>query len=160
MATPWVSAYKRLRPVRAKVWANGWLLLLPLQGVGNGDMVPRALPWATDLLGFQPAQGRRQGFSAQSPPTFNIPILPPIFQVPHLPPASPSPQSNPHAFWRIWDVPRPHLLPATTASGPSDDRLCSQMRSCLGRRSPPSREFGFSRRLLGTVAPVDTIYKQ
>ena len=30
-ATPWVSAYKRLRPVRAKVWANGWLLLLPLQ---------------------------------------------------------------------------------------------------------------------------------
>ena len=22
-ATPWVSVYKRLRPVRAKVWANG-----------------------------------------------------------------------------------------------------------------------------------------
>ena len=61
-ATPWVSVYKPLRPVRAKVWANGWLLLLPLQGVGNGDMVPRALPWALDLLGFQPAQGRRQGF--------------------------------------------------------------------------------------------------
>ena len=61
-ATPWVSVYKRLRPVRAKVWANGWLLLLPLQGVGNGDMVPRATPWALDLLGFQPAQGRRQGF--------------------------------------------------------------------------------------------------
>ena len=61
-ATPWVSVYKRLRPVKAKVWANGWLLLLPLQGVGNGDMVPRALPWATNLLGFQPAQGRRQGF--------------------------------------------------------------------------------------------------
>ena len=33
-----------------------------LQGVGNGDMVPRALPWAGNLLGFQPAQGRRQGF--------------------------------------------------------------------------------------------------
>ena len=60
-ATPWVSVYKRLRPVRAKVWANGWLLLLPLQGVGNGDMVPRALPWAMNLLGFQPAQGRRRG---------------------------------------------------------------------------------------------------
>ena len=60
--TPWVSMHKRLRPVRAKVWANGWLLLLPLQGVGNGNMVPRALPWALDLLGFQPAQGRRQGF--------------------------------------------------------------------------------------------------
>ena len=57
-ATPWVSVHKRLRPVRAKVWANGWLLLLPLQGVGDGDMVPRALPWAPDLLGFQPAQGR------------------------------------------------------------------------------------------------------
>ena len=25
-------------------------------------MAPRALPWAGDLLGFQPAQGRRQGF--------------------------------------------------------------------------------------------------
>ena len=61
-ATPWVSVHKHLRPVRAKVWANGWLLLLPLQGVGNGDMVPRALPWAMNLLGFQPAQGRRQGF--------------------------------------------------------------------------------------------------
>ena len=33
-----------------------------LQGVGNGDMAPRALPWAEDLLGFQPAQGSRQGF--------------------------------------------------------------------------------------------------
>ena len=58
-ATPWVSVYKRLRPVRAKVRANGWLLLLPLQGVGNGDMIPRALPWAMNLLGFQPAQSRR-----------------------------------------------------------------------------------------------------
>ena len=58
-APPWVSVYKPLRPVRAKVWANGWLLLLPLQGVGDGDMVPRALPWARNLLGFQPAQGRR-----------------------------------------------------------------------------------------------------
>ena len=61
-ATPWVSMHKRLRPVRAKVWANDLFLLLPLQGEGIGDMVPRALPWATDLLGFQPAQGRRQGF--------------------------------------------------------------------------------------------------
>ena len=68
-ATPWVSVYKRLRPVRAKVRANGWLLLLPLQGVGNGDMIPRALPWAMNLLGFQPAQSRRQGFSAQSSST-------------------------------------------------------------------------------------------
>ena len=36
-ATPWVPAYKRQRPVRAKVWTNGWLLLLPLQGVGIGE---------------------------------------------------------------------------------------------------------------------------
>ena len=59
-ATPWVSVHKRLRPVRAKVWANGWFLLLPLQGVGNGDRPPRALPWALDLLGFQPVLGRSQ----------------------------------------------------------------------------------------------------
>ena len=25
-------------------------------------MVPRALPWALDLLGFQPVQGRKRGF--------------------------------------------------------------------------------------------------
>ena len=124
------------------------------------SLQPRATPWATDLLGFQPAQGRRQGFSAQSPPTFNIPILPPTFQVRISLPSPHPPQLNPHAFGRIWDVPRPHLLPATTASEPSDDRLCSQMRSSLGRRSPPSRESGFSRRLLGTAKPIDTIYKQ
>ena len=62
-ATPWVSVYKRLRPVRAKVWANGWLLLLPLQGVGYGDMAPRALPWARDLLPFQGARGEGCGDS-------------------------------------------------------------------------------------------------
>ena len=50
-------------PVRAKVWANGWLLLLPLQGVGNGGMVPRALPWARDLLPFQGARGEGCGDS-------------------------------------------------------------------------------------------------
>ena len=58
MATPWVSAHKRLRPVRAKVWANGWLLLLPFQGVGSLFTLPRALPWAWNLLGFQPVLGR------------------------------------------------------------------------------------------------------
>ena len=60
----------------------------------------------------------------------------------------------------IWDVPRPHLLPATTASGPSDDRLCSQMRSSLGRRSPPSRESGFFRPEQAAEKSIDTIYKQ
>ena len=35
-----------------------------------GGMEPRAPAWALDLLGFQPVQGRRQGFFfAQSPPT-------------------------------------------------------------------------------------------
>ena len=51
------------------------ILLLPLQGVGIGNMAPRALPWATDLLGFQPAQGRRQGFFRTISPPLNISIL-------------------------------------------------------------------------------------
>ena len=34
-----------------------------LQGVGNGDMVPRALPWARDLLPFQGARGEGCGDS-------------------------------------------------------------------------------------------------
>jgi len=38
-------------------------------------MVPRALPWATDLLGFQPAQGRRQGFFRTISTPLNISIL-------------------------------------------------------------------------------------
>ena len=78
-ATPWLSAHKRLRPVRAKVKANHSPILLPLQGVGNGNMVPRALPWALNLLGFQPAQGRRQGFFAQSPSTWFFWILNTLF---------------------------------------------------------------------------------
>ena len=110
-------------------------------------MAPRALPWATDLLGFQPAQGRRQGFSAQSPPTFNISILntPPFRDRISLPPPHP-PQSNPHAFWRIWDVPRPHLLPATTVSAPRCGRAWDGVRrqvvnldslAACWERSPP-----------------------
>ena len=30
-----------------------------LQGAGTGNTAPRALPWAMNLLGFQPAQSRR-----------------------------------------------------------------------------------------------------
>ena len=45
-------------PVRAKVWANGWLLLLPLQGVGAYTLIPRALPWAENWLPFQGAPFR------------------------------------------------------------------------------------------------------
>ena len=98
-------------------------------------MAPRALPWATDLLGFQPAQGRRQGFSAQSPPTFNIPILPPIFQGPHLPPASPSPNPIPMPFGesgtcraRLCSQRRPHLGRATTVSAPRCGRAWDGVR--------------------------------
>ena len=37
---------------------------------------PRALPWAGDLLGFQPAQGRRKGFLRTIfPPPLDISIL-------------------------------------------------------------------------------------
>ena len=57
-ATPWVSVYKPLRPVRAKVWANGWLLLLPLQGVGVYALIPRVVPWAVNWLPFQGAPFR------------------------------------------------------------------------------------------------------
>ncbi len=45
-------------PVRAKVKINRSPILLPLQGVGVYVLIPRALPWATDLLGFQPVLGR------------------------------------------------------------------------------------------------------
>ena len=44
-------------PVRAKVRANGWVLLLPLQGVGVYTLIPRATPWAVELLPFQGARG-------------------------------------------------------------------------------------------------------
>ena len=40
----------------------------------------------------------------------------------------PIPQSNPHAFWRIWDVPRPSLLPATTVSAPRCGRRWDGVR--------------------------------
>ena len=67
-----------LRPVRAKVKANRSPILLPLQGVGVYTLIPRALPWAGDLLGFQPAQGRRQSFFRTiSPPLLNISNLNP-----------------------------------------------------------------------------------
>ena len=44
--------YKRLRPVRAKVWANGWLLLLPLQGVGNGGHGTQGVALGWGLVGL------------------------------------------------------------------------------------------------------------
>ena len=64
-ATPWVSAYKRLRPVRAKVKINRSPILLPLQGVGVYALIPRALPWALDWLPFQGACG--EGCGARCP---------------------------------------------------------------------------------------------
>ena len=121
-------------------------------------MAPRALPWATDLLGFQPAQGRRQGFSAQSPPTFNIPIFPPIFQVRiSLPSPHPPPNPIPMSFGesgtcrvRICSQRRPHLGRATSLSAPRCGRRWDGVRrqvvnldslaACWGR-SPPSTPY-------------------
>ena len=53
-ATPWVSAYKRLRPVRAKVWANGCFLLLPLQGAGPFLRNPGRCPGLRTCWAFSP----------------------------------------------------------------------------------------------------------
>ena len=121
-------------------------------------MAPRALPWATDLLGFQPAQGRRQGFSAQSPPTFNIPIFPPIFQVRiSLPSPHPPPNPIPMPFGesgtcraRICSQRRPHLGRATTVSAPRCGRAWDGVRrqvvnldslAACWERSPPSTPY-------------------
>ena len=60
-ATPWVSVYKRLRPVRAKVWANGWLLLLPLQGVGNGGHGTQGVALGYELVGLSARAGPQTG---------------------------------------------------------------------------------------------------
>ena len=57
-ATPWVSIHKRIRPVRAKVKFNHLPILLPLQGVGDYTLIPRALPWAMNWLPFQGAPFR------------------------------------------------------------------------------------------------------
>ena len=121
-------------------------------------MVPRALPWATDLLGFQPAQGRRQGFSAQSPPTFNIPILPLPFRSASLsrlpiPPPTPIPMpfgESGTCRARICSQRRPHLGRATTVSDPRFGRRWDGVRRqvvnldslavCWGR-SPPSTPY-------------------
>ena len=61
-STPWESAYKRPRPVRAKVWANGWLLLLPLQGVGNGDWYPGRCPGLGTCWAFSPRRAADKAF--------------------------------------------------------------------------------------------------
>ena len=157
-----ISAARALSPLY-QLWFSWILNTLPIGILIQAGPLP-SLCEQSELQCWRRNRrlcGPVQNSAARALPlTFNIPILPPIFQVRISLPPPHSPKSNPHVFWRIWDVSRPHLLPATTASGPSDDRLCSQMRSCLGRRSLPSRESGFSRRLLGTVEPIDTIYKQ
>ena len=54
-ATPWMPCSPFLRPVRAKVKVNRLPILLPLQGVGVYVLIPRALPWAMEILPFQGA---------------------------------------------------------------------------------------------------------
>ena len=56
-ATPWVSMHKRLRPVRAKVWANGWLLLLPLQGAGAVRTLAQGVALGYELAGLSARAG-------------------------------------------------------------------------------------------------------
>ena len=56
-ATPWVSVHKRLRPVRAKVWANGWLLLLPLQGAGAVRTLTQGVALGYELAGLSARTG-------------------------------------------------------------------------------------------------------
>ena len=56
-ATPWVSAYKALRPVRTKVWANGWLLLLPLQGAGAVRTLTQGVALGSELVGLSARAG-------------------------------------------------------------------------------------------------------
>ena len=51
-ATPWVPEYKALRPVRAKVWANGCLLLLPLQGAGVVRTLTQGVALGSGLVGL------------------------------------------------------------------------------------------------------------
>ena len=56
-ATPWVSMHKRLRPVKAKIWANGWLLLLPLQGAGAVRTLTQGVALGYELAGLSARTG-------------------------------------------------------------------------------------------------------
>ena len=56
-ATPWVPEYKALRPVRAKVWANGCLLLLPLQGAGAVRTLTQGVALGSELVGLSARAG-------------------------------------------------------------------------------------------------------
>ena len=46
-----------LRPVRAKVWANGWLLLLPLQGAGAVHTLTQGVALGSELVGLSARTG-------------------------------------------------------------------------------------------------------
>ncbi len=59
-ATPWVPGYKALRPVRAKVWANGCLLLLPLQGAGAVRTLTQGVALGSELVGLSARAGPPQ----------------------------------------------------------------------------------------------------
>ncbi len=47
------------------------IFTFPLQGVGNGGHGTQGASLGSGLLGFQPAQGRRQG-TPKHPPTYFI----------------------------------------------------------------------------------------
>ena len=66
-ATPWVSIHKHLRPVRAKVWANGWFLLLPIQVGCSKSRKSRLIKRRK-----RPCKGLKSRKIRQSSPTNNM----------------------------------------------------------------------------------------
>ena len=74
-ATPWVSVHKRPRPVRAKVWAKGWLLLLPLQGVGDGDNGTQGVALGWGLVGLSARAGPQTELFTHNLPPLDSSIL-------------------------------------------------------------------------------------
>ena len=67
--------HKRPRPVRAKVWANGWLLLLPLQGVGDGDNGTQGVALGWRLAGLSARAGPQTELFTHNLPPLDISIL-------------------------------------------------------------------------------------
>ena len=60
MATPWVSAYKRQRPVRAKVWAHLLFITFALTGRRCGTYVnPGRCPGLWTCWAFSPCRAAR-----------------------------------------------------------------------------------------------------
>ena len=65
-ATPWVSVYKRLRPVRAKVWAHLLFITFALTGRRCGTYVnPGRCPGLRTCWAFSPRRAARMSRTAK-----------------------------------------------------------------------------------------------